>query len=43
MDSVAHVQQIGTVTDNPALNINGQVAASTADLEKAYKATLGGY
>ena len=38
-----HVQQIGVVTDNPALNINGQVAASTSDLEKAYKTTLGGY
>ena len=43
MASVDHVQQIGTVTNNPALNINGQVAASTSDLEKAYKTTLGGY
>ncbi len=43
MSDVDHVQQIGTVTDNPALNINGQVAASTSDLEKSYKATLGGY
>ena len=43
MDSVEHVQQIGVVTDNPALNINGQVAASITDLSNAYKQTLGGY
>lgn len=43
MGDYPYVQQIGIVTENPALNINGQVAASTSDLEKAYKATLGGY
>jgi phosphoribosylformylglycinamidine synthase len=37
------IQQIGTVTEDPTLKINGKVAASTSDLEKAYKAPLGGY
>ena len=43
MSDYPYVQQIGTVTEDPTLKINGQVAASTSDLEKAYKATLGGY
>jgi phosphoribosylformylglycinamidine synthase len=43
MAGVDHVQQIGVVTDNPALNINGKVAVGADDLETAYKATLGGY
>lgn len=43
MGDYPHVQQIGTVTEDPTLNINGSVAASTSDLEKVYKATLGGY
>jgi phosphoribosylformylglycinamidine synthase len=43
MGDYPYVYQIGTVTEDPILKINGQVAASTSDLEKAYKSTLGGY
>jgi len=43
MADYPHVYKIGKVTDNPALNINGKVAASNVDLERAYKSTLGGY
>ena len=43
MRDYPHIKEIGTVTDNAALNINGKIAASTSDLEKAYKSTLGGY
>ena len=43
MNSVEHVQQIGTVIEEPKLKINGSIAASISDLEKAYKSTLGGY
>ena len=43
MGKYPHVQQIGLVTEDPTLKINGKVAASTSDLERAYKATLGGY
>lgn len=43
MGDYPYIYQIGTVTENPILRINGQVAATTSDLEKAYKSTLGGY
>jgi phosphoribosylformylglycinamidine synthase len=43
MEDYPHIQQIGTVTESPVLTINNQVAASTSDLEKAYKETLGSY
>lgn len=43
MGDYPYVYQIGLVTEDPTLKINGKVAASTSDLERAYKATLGGY
>jgi phosphoribosylformylglycinamidine synthase len=43
MSDYPHVQNIGTVTNDPILKINGQVTANISDLEQSYKATLGGY
>lgn len=43
MSDYPQIYQIGSVTEDPILKINGKVAASISDLEHAYKSTLGGY
>lgn len=43
MADYPHIQRIGTVTEEPILNINERVTAPISDLEKAYKTPLEGY